>query len=246
MDGAQIVKKLLPLIILFSGVAQAQIDDITITGMAEPLPNSTIPYVGHPLPFSLTFTVDTNSGTQYYQFYETPREGLGTFSVQNLTVTNAAAQIGGVSVPMGSTGSGFGSGDPGVVFSEFVIGSSINNFNWEVDIPTTKAACGPVSTCINVTYLDSLFQQINAEYLDESPATRGLVHCCDNGSSSLDGYEVDMRTISVVSVPEPGTLSLLTMAFVGLFASRVRRSPHRPLRSNSSRASSPPRRTARA
>jgi hypothetical protein len=222
MDGERIVKKLLPLIILLSGVAHAQIDDITLTGTADPLPNSTIPFTGL-LPFSITFTVDTQSGTQSFQSCIAggghPAVPVCGFSAPNLTVTNASAQINGVAMPVGLRGSGFGSGPGGVIFSEFVIGNSINNFNWEVDVPTQGLTAS----------VDSIFQQINTEFLAESPADRGRVHCCDDGFSSLDGYALNMMTISIThptSVPEPGTLSLLTFAFVGLLVFHSRRRVH--------------------
>jgi len=53
-----------------------------------------------------------------------------------------------------------------------------------------------------------------------------LANATLSDQSTLDGYVLNVTEISITSftsVPEPGTLSLLTLALTGLFASRVRR-----------------------
>jgi hypothetical protein len=193
MDGARIVKKLLPLIILLSGVAHAQVDTVTLTGQAVVVPATINPmFTVGTEPFTVSFTIDTQSGTQSFQFCGSFVCG---FSARNLTVTNLQGEIGGVPQNFGSGAfGGGGSGFPGVDFGGFDKGT----FLWDFDEPTRGVQPN----------LDSILR--NAPPSEES---------------ALNTYVLDITKVSVTtaSVPEPGTLSLLTMAFMGLFASRVRR-----------------------
>jgi hypothetical protein len=184
---------ILPLIILLSGVAHAQIDDVTLTGNAQPVPSSSSPVFAPPVPFTVSFDVDTQSGTQSYQ--SCGNIPVCAFSATGLTVSNVSGTIGGVSQAMGSGGTGFGSGSANFMFAGFDIGNMI----WEFDMGTAALAPNLSSILANATLSDQ---------------------------STLDGYVLDVTEISitsVASVPEPGTLSLLTLALTGLFASRVLR-----------------------
>ena len=182
---------ILPLIILLSGVAHAQVDAVTLTGEAGQTPSTaTLP---PPVPFSVSFTVDTQSGTQSYQ--SCGNIPVCAFSATGLTVSNLSGTIGGVSQAMGSGGTGFGSGSANFMFAGFDIG----NMTWDFDMGTAALAPNLRSILANATLSDQ---------------------------SALDGYVLDVTEIaitSVTNVPEPGTLSLLTLALTGLFASRVRR-----------------------
>jgi hypothetical protein len=182
---------ILPLIVLLSGVAHAQVDAVTLTGEAGQTPSTaTLP---PPVPFSVSFTVDTQSGTQSYQ--SCGNIPVCAFSATGLTVSNLSGTIGGVSQAMGSGGTGFGSGSPNFMFAGFDIG----NMTWDFDMGTAALAPNLGSILANATLSDQ---------------------------STLDGYVLNVTEISITSftsVPEPGTLSLLTLALTGLFASRVRR-----------------------
>ena len=185
---------ILPLIILLSGVAHAQVDTVTLTGEAGQIPSTTsTTTLAPPVPFSVSFTVDTQSGTQSYQ--SCGNIPVCAFSATGLTVSNLSGTIGGVSQAMGSGGTGFGSGSANFMFAGFDIG----NMTWDFDMGTGALAPNLGSILANATLSDQ---------------------------STLDGYVLDVTEIaitSVTSVPEPGTLSLLTLALTGLFASRVRR-----------------------
>ena len=185
---------MLPLIIILSGVAHAQVDTVTLTGAAGQIPSTTsTTSLPPPVPFSVSFTVDTQSGTQSYQ--SCGSIPVCAFSATGLTVSNLSGTIGGVSQAMGSGGNGFGSGSANFMFAGFDIG----NMTWDFDMGTAALAPNLGSILANATLSDQ---------------------------STLDGYVLDVTEIaitSVTNVPEPGTLSLLTLALTGLFASRVRR-----------------------
>jgi hypothetical protein len=185
---------ILPLIVLLSGVAQAQFDTVTLTGeTANFFPaGSDFPQPGVPsFPFDISFTIDTRSGTQSYQFCGTLVCG---FSAENLTVTNVHAEIGGVPELMPTAWSGGGSGPQSAIFGA-IFGT---NFEWGFDI-SSRGLSPNLNSLLTV------------------PA--GFA----NDGSFLDGFALGPVNVSVTSVPEPGTLSLLTLALTGLFASRVRR-----------------------
>jgi hypothetical protein len=189
--GCPMKTAILPLIFLMSGAAYAQIDDVTLTGTAF-----LVPVIGQPdgplETFSVSFTVDTQSGTQSYQ--SCGNIAVCGFSATSLAVSNLQGTIGGVSQPMGLGGSGFGSGSANVMFTGFDIG----NMTWDFDMGTAALAPNLSSILANATLSDQ---------------------------SALDGYVLDVTEISITttSVPEPGTLGLLTLALTGLFASRILR-----------------------
>jgi hypothetical protein len=191
------VKKLLPLIILLSGVAHAQFDTVTLTGeTANFFPaGSDFPQPGVPsFPFVISFTIDTQSGTQSYQFCGTLVCG---FSAQNLTVTNVQAEIGGVPELMPTVWGGFGSGPQSAIFA----GIGGGDFEWGFDI-SSRGLSPNLNSLLTV------------------PA--GFA----NDGSFLNGFSLGPVNVSVTSVPEPGTLGLLTFAFVGLLVFHGRRRVH--------------------
>lgn len=182
---------MLPLIILMSGAAHAQIDTVTLTGTAFTV-GTTTSAPGPLVPFAVAFTVDTQSGTQSFQFCGTLMCG---FRATGLTVSNLSGTINGVPQVMGSGGTGFASGSANVIFTGFEIG----NMTWDFDMGTAALAPNLRSILANATLSDQ---------------------------SALDGYVLDVTEIAittVTSVPEPGTLGLLTFAFVGLLVFHRRR-----------------------
>jgi hypothetical protein len=202
MDGVRIVKNLLPLIILLSGVAHAQIDNVTLTGVTS-FNTDFVPATTPSEPFSVSFTVDTQSGVYSTQPCPTTPTACG-FTVTNLTVTNAHGTLNGVPVQVGNGIWGGGGSGP---FSEIFGGIGSGNFgpvafNWGFDISTLGLGPSPS--------------------LDQILRTPGF----ESDQSYLNGFGLDVQNVSVTaatSVPEPGTLGLLTLTLAGLFASRVRR-----------------------
>jgi hypothetical protein len=193
--GSSMKTAILPLVVLMSGAAHAQIDDVTLTGNAQPVPSIT-----NPVPFTVSFDVDTQSGTQSYQ--SCGNISVCAFSATGLTVSNISGTIGGVSQPMGLGGTGFGSGSANFMFAGFDIG----NMTWDFDMGTAALAPNLRSILANAT-------------LSDQSALDGYV---------LDVTEIAITTTA--SVPEPGTLGLFSMAILGLFALRISpKSPHRRL-----------------
>jgi hypothetical protein len=184
---------ILPLIFLMSGAAYAQIDDVTLTGTAFTV-GTTQTAPGPLVPFSVSFAIDTASGTQ--TFRSCGNIAVCGFEAFGLTVSNLSGTIDGVPQAMGAGGSGGGSGSANVMFTSFDVGNMI----WDFDMGTAALAPNLSSILANATLSDQ---------------------------SSLNGYVLDVTEISITttptSVPEPETLSLLTLALTALFASRVRR-----------------------
>jgi hypothetical protein len=183
---------ILPLIVLLSGAAQAQVDTVTLTGMTNgPFVNG-FNQGGPSFPFSVSFTVDTQSGTYSSQLCPITPTACG-FSASNLTVTNAHGTINGIPVqvnngPWGGGGSGpFSAIFGGIGYGDF----GPVSFNWGFDISTL--ALGPNPT------------------LDQIIRTPG-----SNDQSFMDGFGLEVTNVSVTSVPEPGTLSLLALALTAL------------------------------
>lgn len=193
------MRKLLPLIILLSGVAHAQFDTVTLTGeTANFFPaGSDFPQPGVPsFPFAISFTIDTRSGTQSYQFCGTLVCG---FSAENLAVTNVSAEIGGVPELMPTAWGGFGSGPASAIFAG-IGGGGVGggHFEWGFDI-SSKGLSPNLNSLLTVPL--------------------GFA----NDGSFLDGFALGPVNVSVTSVPEPGTLGLFTFAFVGLLVFHGRR-----------------------
>ncbi|MGB9330062.1 MAG: PEP-CTERM sorting domain-containing protein [Steroidobacteraceae bacterium] len=182
---------ILPLIILMSGAAHAQIDTVTLTGTAFTV-GTTTSAPGPLVPFAVSFTVDTQSGTQSFRFCGTLMCG---FRATGLTVSNLSGTINGVPQVMGSGGTGFASGSANVIFTGFEIG----NMTWDFDMGTAALAPNLRSILANAT-------------LSDQSTLDGYV---------LDVTEIAITTVTSVPEPGTLGLMAIALTAVGLRRKRA-------------------------
>jgi hypothetical protein len=109
-----------------------QIDTVTLTGTAVPVPTINGPTTAA-VPFTASFTVDTQSGVQSFAFCGV---NLCGFSASPLTVSNLSGMIGGAPQAMGAGGGAFGSGPLAGLFA----GVNAGNLTWDFDEGTVGVA----------------------------------------------------------------------------------------------------------
>jgi hypothetical protein len=179
--------------IAIAGGASAQVDTITLSGTA-----SLVPQVGGDggpaLPFSVSFTVDTNSGFYVSDPCPITPTSCG-FTATDLTVTNAQGTIGGLAVPIGNgIWGGGGSGPFSEIFGAIDSGGfSPVGFHWGFDIPTLTLGPNPT--------------------LDQILRTPGY----ESDQSYLNGYGLLVNSVTVAdpsSVPTAKTV----WEWIGAFA----------------------------
>lgn len=172
--------------------AYAQIDDVTLTGTATPIPNGVTS--GPVVPFTASFTVDTQSGTQSFQFCGV---NLCGFSATGMNVSNIQGTVNGVPQDMGSGGGGGGSGPENEVFG----GMRAGNLLWEFDEPTFGVSPN----------MNSILMAAPADDAGQSTL---------NGYS-LSVNTISIIDPPAMSIPEPSTWNLMLLALLTLIAVRL-------------------------
>ena len=180
------MKRSILLLGLLPCVALAQIDNVSLTGTATLVPSITNPVFQPPVPFEVSFTVDSASGIQSFQSCGAL---VCAFSAQDLAVSNLQGTINGASQAMGSGAGAFGSGPGSVIFSAFGAG----NLTWEFDVPTQGL-------------LPNLNSILNAAPTGDASALNGWI---------LDVQQVAVVD-PPASVPTPKTVGLFLLGFLSL------------------------------